>query len=72
MVPVDSKLESKGSNRKIDIQVDKEKPFGLKNLPEQWITTVSGSFMDPREVNDPAALATIISHYDEAVKVTKK
>lgn len=52
--------------------MDSRKPFGLKNLSEEWIRTVSGSFMDPREVNDPLALATIISHYDEALRVTRR
>jgi len=44
----------------------------LKNLPSQWVTTVTGSFLDPHEVNDPIALATIISHYDEAIRVSKR
>ena len=32
----------------MDIEVDKDIPYGLKNIPDNWVTTVTGSFIDPK------------------------
>lgn len=58
----------KYSNRyqkSMEIEVDVEKPYGLKNVPEHLKNRLTRSFGNPQEVDDPRILASIISHLDE-------
>lgn len=55
----------------MEIEVDPEKPYGLKNVPEHIKNRLTRSFGNPQEVEDPRILASIISHLDEELKQSK-
>lgn len=40
-------------------------PYGIKNLPEEWIQKISSSKISPADVkSDPKAMIEMISNYE--------
>lgn len=54
------------------LEVDMSNPFGIKNLPEEWVQKISASKLKAQDIkSDPKGMIQMISNYDEDIKQSK-
>lgn len=47
-------------------------PYGIKNLPAEWMQKINMSKISPEDIkSDPKGMIQMISNYDEDIKQSK-
>lgn len=54
------------------LEVDMNNPYGIKNLPEEWVQKITSSKLSPADIkSDPKGMIEMISNYEEDIKQSK-
>ena len=52
----------------IDLEVDMDKPYGIKGLPEQWVQKIHSSKISAKQVKqNPEGMISVISKYESDI-----
>lgn len=59
-------LRPSNFSHNIHLQIDINSPFGIKNLPEEWIKKFEASNISANDIkSDPKSVIKMIASYDE-------
>lgn len=54
------------------LEVDMSNPYGIKNLPEEWVAKINASKISAADIkSDPKGMIDMISNFDDDIKQSK-